>query len=395
MKILHTSDWHLGRRPVGGIGEYTNKRYEDYFKAAEYIVDKAIELSVDIFLISGDLFDKSTLLPDILYRTEKILEKLKNNNIITLIIEGNHDKIYNSDDSWINYLENKNLVKVPKIFINEEKIIFEPIKINDINFYGLGYPGAFIDKYILDLNDQLNPDEKNIIMVHTALAGEFLPGCISSENIDILKEKVLYIAGGHIHTFKTYPKDNPFFFIPGCPEYWDLNEKDEKGFIIFDTETKEYEFYHSLKRKILRREIEYNNNFEIIEKFIEELEFEKDEEIIILKIKNSSKFSLDTEKIEKLLKEKGALKAVVQIDHVYEKSNEEYYEITDKNAIERKVVESWDNIFSADSKKTVKFLDKLKSMEHEGIKGEELFDVFDNFLSSFIIEGDINENKKN
>ncbi|SHF29513.1 Calcineurin-like phosphoesterase [Marinitoga hydrogenitolerans DSM 16785] len=80
MKILHTSDWHLGRRPVGGICEYTNKRYEDYFNAAEYIADKAIELSVDIFLISGDLFDKSTLLPDILYRTEKILEKLKNLN---------------------------------------------------------------------------------------------------------------------------------------------------------------------------------------------------------------------------------------------------------------------------------------------------------------------------
>ncbi|WP_129409543.1 metallophosphoesterase family protein [Marinitoga lauensis] len=110
--MLHTSDWHLGRRPVGGIGEYSNIRYEDYFNAAEYIVDIAIEKKIDVFIIAGDLFDRSSLLPDILFKTEKILEKLRNNNIKTLLIEGNHDKIYTHEDSWIKYLENKGLVMV-------------------------------------------------------------------------------------------------------------------------------------------------------------------------------------------------------------------------------------------------------------------------------------------
>ena len=32
MKIVHCSDIHLGRRPVGGKGEFSDKRYEDYFK---------------------------------------------------------------------------------------------------------------------------------------------------------------------------------------------------------------------------------------------------------------------------------------------------------------------------------------------------------------------------
>ncbi|OQY08872.1 MAG: exonuclease SbcD, partial [Marinitoga sp. 4572_148] len=125
MKILHTSDWHLGRRPVGGIGEYSKTRYEDYFNAAEFIVDKAIENKIDVFIIAGDLFDRSSLLPDILFRTENLLKKLKENNIEVLLIEGNHDKIYTHDDSWITYL---------------------PYIKDDIYFYGVPYQGVIIDE---------------------------------------------------------------------------------------------------------------------------------------------------------------------------------------------------------------------------------------------------------
>ena len=58
MKILHCADIHLGRRPVGGVGDYSNKRYDDYFKAFGGAVDTAIAEQIRVVLISGDLLDR-------------------------------------------------------------------------------------------------------------------------------------------------------------------------------------------------------------------------------------------------------------------------------------------------------------------------------------------------
>ncbi|WP_206076394.1 metallophosphoesterase family protein [Marinitoga lauensis] len=327
MKILHTSDWHLGRRPVGGIGEYSNIRYEDYFNAAEYIVDIAIEKKIDVFIIAGDLFDRSSLLPDILFKTEKILEKLRNNNIKTLLIEGNHDKIYTHEDSWIKYLENKGLVMVPEFKKENEKYIFTPIKIEDINFYGIPYQGVVIDEVLITLSQQLDRDKKNIIITHTGIGGNFIPGCTKSGIIDFFKDKVLYMAGGHLHSYSQYPKDNPYFFVPGCPEYWDLNENGEKGCIIFDTLTKEHAFFESKKRKLSSYDLIYSDTF-----FDElnKIQIEKNE-IIRLKIINESNKLIENEKIEKILKEKGALKVDILVKYKIEKDfvNSEELDIKD------------------------------------------------------------------
>jgi len=118
VKILHCADIHLGRRPVGGVGEYSNKRYDDYFKAFGWAIDTAIVQQVSVVLIAGDLFDRKELIPEVLERTEALLQKLKDAHIATLLIEGNHDNITpgKEDDSWIIYLENKGfLMRGPPI----------------------------------------------------------------------------------------------------------------------------------------------------------------------------------------------------------------------------------------------------------------------------------------
>ncbi|GAB6190042.1 hypothetical protein JCM30566_17840 [Marinitoga arctica] len=385
MKFLHTSDWHLGRRPAGGIGEYSKIRYEDYFLAAEYIVNKAIENKVDIFIIAGDLFDRSSLLPDILFKTENILEKLKKFGIITLLIEGNHDKIYSHDDSWIFYLENKGLVKVPKFEKKGDDYNFFPIKIDNINFYGIPYHGILIDDILLELSKKLNKNEKNIVIVHTGIGGKFIPGCTKKEIIDLFKDKVLYMAGGHLHTYNVYPKNDPYFFVPGSPEYWDLNENENKGYIIFDTEIKEYNFYLSKKRKLTSYVFDSTEN--IIEE-IKNINVENNE-ILKLKITNDSNKLIDIKLIEEILKSKGALKVITQIKYTI---NEEYnsFEEVDTKSIENKVIKKWENIFSKNSIDTVDYIEILKDKVEEN--ENEIFDVFDNFLNK-LIEGDLNEDK--
>jgi DNA repair protein SbcD/Mre11 len=86
MKILHTADWHLGKRL-----EWL-PRHEEQKVVLEEICDIADRENVDAILIAGDLFD--TYNPpnesiDLFYR---ICKKLTNNGLRAVVaIAGNHD----------------------------------------------------------------------------------------------------------------------------------------------------------------------------------------------------------------------------------------------------------------------------------------------------------------
>ncbi len=54
MKILHTSDWHLGRSLYG------RKRYDEFSQFLDWLAKTIKEESIDILLIAGDVFDTST-----------------------------------------------------------------------------------------------------------------------------------------------------------------------------------------------------------------------------------------------------------------------------------------------------------------------------------------------
>lgn len=54
MKILHTSDWHLGRALYG------RKRHEEFAAFLDWLVATVAEQQVDALLIAGDVFDTST-----------------------------------------------------------------------------------------------------------------------------------------------------------------------------------------------------------------------------------------------------------------------------------------------------------------------------------------------
>ncbi|EIM62956.1 exonuclease SbcCD subunit D C-terminal domain-containing protein [Desulfobacter postgatei] len=54
MKILHTSDWHLGRSLYG------RKRYEEFSAFLDWLAQTIEDEKVDALLVAGDLFDTST-----------------------------------------------------------------------------------------------------------------------------------------------------------------------------------------------------------------------------------------------------------------------------------------------------------------------------------------------
>lgn len=385
MKILHTSDWHLGRRPAGGVGLYSNERYEDYFKAAEYIVNEAVKNKVDLVIISGDLFDKNDISPETLYKAEKLLNVLKENEIKVLAIEGNHDQVSTYKESWIWYLEKKDLAIFPKSYLDGEKFKFVPIEIDGIKFFGVSYQSNLNEKALQDLSQSLDK-ENNIVIVHTAIVNDLsdtlLPGCVTKEVIDAFSNKVLYIAAGHFHSFYKYPSTNPFFFIPGAPEYWDLNEKEQKGYIIFDTDSRKYTFYPSKKRKLSTYRISIDNYKE----FVANLDVEKGE-IINLEINSASGRYPNVGWIEVELLSKGALKVNVKVIFEGQVYNSNQLKNLSKEEIEKQIIKSWGNIFSKNADDTSKLISTLKRTEKE----EDLIDIFDEFLSK-LLEGEKDDN---
>ena len=54
MRILHTSDWHLGRSLYG------RKRYEEFSSFLDWLVQTIEDKKVDALLVAGDVFDTST-----------------------------------------------------------------------------------------------------------------------------------------------------------------------------------------------------------------------------------------------------------------------------------------------------------------------------------------------
>ena len=385
MKIVHCSDLHLGKR-FSGNKDYVKKRYMDFFNAFATFVDKVEKIKPDVCLIAGDIFDKKEINPDILSKTEYLFKKLKDNVKKDIIaIEGNHDNSRILEESWLEYLQEQNILKV--FYYNKDFEEKNYLKIDDINFYPVGYPGFMIDEALTKLSEKLDPQEKNIVIVHTGISGgtNTLPGLVSTSILDLFKDKAIYIAGGHIHSFTTYPKEKPYFFVSGSLEFSNVqNEKsDKKGFILFDTDTLNYEFIELEHRKRIKKDFSYTNfsNLENeFENFVKELNL-TGEEILVISVSLNNNDYINTENLENIAEKNGALKTHILIKNILNiGASEENNSDLSIDELEKNLINTW-NI--SEIEKFSKSFGRLK----------ELFsnDDRDSFLELFDKTLEVNE----
>lgn len=385
MKIVHCSDLHLGKR-FSGNKDYVKKRYMDFFNAFATFIDKVEEIKPDVCLIAGDIFDKKEINPDILSKTEYLFKRLRDNIKKDIIaIEGNHDNSRILEESWLEYLQEQNILKV--FYYNKDFEEKNYLKIDDINFYPVGYPGFMIDEALTKLSEKLNPQEKNIVIVHTGISGSTntLPGLVSTSILDLFRDKAIYIAGGHIHSFTTYPKEKPYFFVSGSLEFSNIqNEKsDKKGFILFDTDTLNYEFIELEHRKRIKKDFSYTNfsNLEDeFENFVKELNL-TGEEILVISISLNNNDYINTESLENIAEKNGALKTHILIKNILNiGASEENNSDLSIDELEKNLINTW-NI--SEIEKFSKSFSRLK----------ELFsnDDRDSFLELFDKTLEVNE----
>lgn len=86
VKILHTSDWHLGRNIA------TFDLHDAQVEAVQFIVDEAIKRKVDVFLIAGDVYDQGRPNVPEINLLNRALTQLNEANITVIVTAGNHDE---------------------------------------------------------------------------------------------------------------------------------------------------------------------------------------------------------------------------------------------------------------------------------------------------------------
>jgi exonuclease SbcD len=88
MKILHTSDWHLGQKFMG------KSREEEHIAFLDWLVSNIKTEEVDVLIVAGDIFDTGTPPNYALELYYHFLTKLLSTQCKTIVIlGGNHDSV--------------------------------------------------------------------------------------------------------------------------------------------------------------------------------------------------------------------------------------------------------------------------------------------------------------
>ena len=85
MRLLHTSDWHLGRSFHGA------SLLDEQAEALDVIVELAREAAVDLVVIAGDLYDRAIPPAEAVSLFTDTLARLRSAGIAVVAIAGNHD----------------------------------------------------------------------------------------------------------------------------------------------------------------------------------------------------------------------------------------------------------------------------------------------------------------
>ena len=86
MKILHTSDWHLGHKLYG------RQRYQEPSDFLNWLLEQIEEQEVDALIVAGDIFDSQTPANQSLEMYYRFLSRTANSCCRHIIIVGgNHD----------------------------------------------------------------------------------------------------------------------------------------------------------------------------------------------------------------------------------------------------------------------------------------------------------------
>ena len=255
MDIVHLSDTHLGYREFHRIDPDTgiNQREQDVYNAFTRVIDRILDLSPDLALHSGDLFDNVRPTNRAVNLATEQFSRLSEAGIKTVLIAGNHDTPKIATTGTIT----RALDRLPHI----EAVTSDPdgdgsgyrkIPTGDMLVHAVS--DAPTESQLAERIESLEPDPDyrwNVLVLHagiSALEGGVFSGEFNEHHID--KEIIGgsgfdYVALGHYHKrIEVNLSSDTLAVYSGAPERFSFNESSySPGFlrVRFDDEGVNYE----------------------------------------------------------------------------------------------------------------------------------------------------------
>ncbi|MCI6692312.1 MULTISPECIES: metallophosphoesterase family protein [unclassified Clostridium] len=254
IKILQAGDLHFDT-PFKDLDKNISIiSKEELLEVFSKIIDISMENSVDILLLTGDIFDNLTINKKTLIFIKNQIERIS--NIRVFISPGNHDP-YNEKSFYkmINWPDNVYIFKG-----SIEKVVLE-----DLNtvVWGAAFNEYHVRKSLLK-NINVDNNYINIMTIHGDISNtddgnEYNP----MTRRDIENSKLDYIAIGHRHNFSGILRENnTFYAYAGCPQGRGFDEVGDKGIILGEV-TKgavDLNFIRTSKRNYYVEEIDISDS---------------------------------------------------------------------------------------------------------------------------------------
>ncbi|MFI6708094.1 exonuclease SbcCD subunit D [Nonomuraea sp. NPDC050478] len=127
MRILHTSDWHLGR------SFHRESLLDGQAAFVDHLVETVRAERVDVVLVAGDVYDRALPPVDAVALCNEALRRLREAGARTILISGNHDSARRLGFGAA-------LIEASGVHLRTDPAqAWEPVVIDDVAFYGIPY----------------------------------------------------------------------------------------------------------------------------------------------------------------------------------------------------------------------------------------------------------------
>ena len=257
IKILHTSDWHVGRRIRG------RDRSDEHRAVLAELVEIAASNAVDLTVVAGDVFDRSSPTPaaeEIVWRALLDLAELAP----VLVVAGNHDNPRRLDavapvaaTGRITLLgaprppDRGGTVELSDLGVKAALLPFVSqrgiVGVEEImNLDPDQHAGEYQDRMrrVIDrLTADMTPDTVNLLVSHLTVYGAKAGGGEREAHIfgyavpaTVFPGHLSYVALGHLHRLQRIPHPGAVWYS-GSPLQLDFGEvDDDKGALVVEAE---------------------------------------------------------------------------------------------------------------------------------------------------------------
>jgi exonuclease SbcD len=227
MKILMTGDLHMGR----GSSKFTELEPQTSIACWQAIVDEAIERSVDLVLLSGDVVDRRNCYFESYMPLQTGIARLADNGIMTIAVAGNHD--FNVLPNLTNDID-KEMFRLLGSGGVWEQFEFQCGK-ETLGVTGWSFPEAHVMVTPLDSFPETdNSCDYHIAIVHgdlNASTSKYAP--LSSNRINELSGHHWLL--GHVHKPELIITEHKQWVLyPGSPQALDPGETHHHGVWLWE-----------------------------------------------------------------------------------------------------------------------------------------------------------------